>query len=176
MRNKALGFTLIVAAIVIFIAPRRADAYPFMIRHGYTGCAPCHIDPSGEGLLTEYGRAQSVILLSSRYGPADAEPGRIKNFLFGLVPTPSWLLLGGWVRDGYLVTTAQGNDIDHRFLQMRGDLAALFSYDWFRAYGSIGYASHSAAPLTRKTWITSSETGLNLISREFWLGVALDNQ
>jgi hypothetical protein len=174
MRAKAFGFVLLVLTFLVVAAPRRAHAYPFMIRHGYTGCGPCHIDPSGEGLLTEYGRVQSVTLLSSRYGgETDAEPGRIKDFLFGLVPTPSWLLLGGWVRDGYLVTTARGKDIDHRFLQMRGDLAALFSYDWFRAYGSIGYASHSSAPLTRDTWITSSETGINLVTREFWLGADL---
>jgi hypothetical protein len=177
MRSKRLGFLLVVATLIVFFCPRRADAYPFMIRHGYTGCAPCHVDPSGEGLLTEYGRAQSVVLLSSRYGrPADAEPGRISGFLFGLVPTPSWLLLGGWIRDGYLVTSAQGKVVDHRFLQMRGDLAAQASYESFRAYGSIGYASHSAAALSRKAWITSSETGLNVISREFWLGLDFDDQ
>ena len=31
-----------------------ARAYPWMIRHGYTGCTPCHTDPSGgAGALTE---------------------------------------------------------------------------------------------------------------------------
>src|SRR6476469_2502355 len=108
MPTKVLGFVLLVVTAIVLLVPRSADAYPCRIRHGYTGCAPCHVDPSGEGLLTEYGRAQSVVLLSSRYGDSDAEPGRIKDFLFGLVPTPSWLLLGGWVRDGYLVTTAMG--------------------------------------------------------------------
>jgi hypothetical protein len=173
MPAKAWGIVLVVTSLVVLFFSRRADAYPFMIRHGYTGCAPCHVDPSGEGLLTDSGRAQSVILLSTRYGAADAEPGRMKDFLFGLVPTPPWLLLGGWIRDGYLVTTVHGKDIDHRFLQMRGDLAAQVSYESFRAYGSIGYASHSSAPLTRQAWITSSETGLNLVSREFWLGLDL---
>ena len=176
MTTKVRAFFVVIATLIALFCPRRAGAYPFMIRHGYTGCAPCHIDPSGEGLLTEYGRAQSVVLLSSRYGAPDAEPGRIKDFLFGLVPTPSWLVLGGWVRDGYLVTTAQGKDIDHRFLQMRGDLAAQASYESVRAYGSIGYASPSSAPLTREAWITNSETGINLVSREFWLGFDLADQ
>jgi hypothetical protein len=175
MPTKALGYLLVVTLVAVF-SPRRAEAYPFMIRHGYTGCAPCHVDPSGEGLLTEYGRAQSVVLLSTRYGPPDTEPGQIKEFLFGLVPTPPWLLLGGWIREGYLVSTARGNVFDHRFLQMRGDLAAQASYESFRAYGSIGYASHSAAALSRKAWLTSSETGLNLVSREFWAGLDFADQ
>ena len=49
-----------------------AQAYPFMIRHGYTQCATCHTDPSGGTLLNEYGRAQSELLLSSIYGGGDA--------------------------------------------------------------------------------------------------------
>src|SRR6478609_5615506 len=131
-----LRYLAAVAVLVGLSWPSTARAYPFMIRHGYTGCASCHVDPSGEGLLTEYGRAQSVLLLSTRYGRApDAEPGRVADFLFGLVPTPSWLLLGGWVRDGYLWTTAEGSLVDHRFLQMRGDLAGQASFGVFRAYG-----------------------------------------
>src|SRR5690348_5745616 len=73
---------------VLLVGPRSAHAYYWMIRHSYTSCQPCHADPSGEGLLTQYGRAQSEILLSTRYGrAADREPGRAKDFLFG-VPTP----------------------------------------------------------------------------------------
>ena len=44
-----------------------------MIRHDYTGCATCHADPSGGGLLTLYGRAQSDLLLRMRYGEAAAK-------------------------------------------------------------------------------------------------------
>jgi hypothetical protein len=59
---------------------------------------------------------------------------------------------------------------------MRGDLAGQASFEAFRAYGSIGYASHGSTALSRQAWITSSDTGLNLVTREVWLGFALDQQ
>ena len=75
-------------AVMVF-APQ-VQAYPWMIRHEYTACATCHTDPSGAGLLTAYGRAQSSILLSSHYRQtSDEEPGREKDFLFGLAPLPA---------------------------------------------------------------------------------------
>ncbi|HKQ70188.1 MAG TPA: hypothetical protein VJT73_12655 [Polyangiaceae bacterium] len=166
---KALAFIGICALLVV---ASRAEAYPFMIRHGYTGCAPCHHDPSGEGLLTEYGRAASVLYLSTRYGGSvDEEPTRVKDFLFGIVPTPKWLALGGWIRDGYLVATSGGDVVDDRLLQMRADLAAEASVKAFRAYASLGYASHASAALSQKAWVTHSTTGPNLVAREYWIGV-----
>ena len=52
------------------------------------------------------------------------EPAKFDQFLFGLVPTPDFLNLGGWVRYGYLWNTVNGRLVDHRLLQMRVDLAA----------------------------------------------------
>jgi len=60
----------VVAAVGLFSTA--ASAYPTMIRNGYTQCATCHADPSGGTLLTPYGRAQSELLLSSRWGAAIA--------------------------------------------------------------------------------------------------------
>lgn len=45
-----------------------AQAYPWMIRHGYTNCSGCHADPSGGELLTLYGHAISYEVLSTRWG------------------------------------------------------------------------------------------------------------
>ena len=39
---------LVVAAIAAAWA-LPADAYPFMIQHGYSGCGECHVDPGGWG-------------------------------------------------------------------------------------------------------------------------------
>src|SRR5437762_945568 len=76
--------SLIVLAILL---PRPAAAYPWMIRHDYTGCTPCHADPSGAGLITAYGRAQGELLLRTRWsGKTDEEPGKIAQFAFGLIP------------------------------------------------------------------------------------------
>src|SRR5882672_11358835 len=90
-----------------------ASAYPTMIRHGYTQCASCHTDPSGGTLLTEYGRAQSQLLLSSRWGRAeDAEASAASKFLFGVLKTPDALTLGGWVREGYIWNVVDGKLVD----------------------------------------------------------------
>jgi hypothetical protein len=62
------------AALLCLLTPRRAEAYPWMIRHEYTGCGQCHADPSGGGLLTLYGRAQSELLLRTRYGHKASAP------------------------------------------------------------------------------------------------------
>src|SRR5258708_33126632 len=128
----------LVASLIVVALARPAHAYPWMIRHGHSACVPCHTDPSGEGILTEYGRAQGVILLASRYGaPSDREPGRINDFAFGLVPLPKWLLLQAWGRDGYLWTRSNGELVDHRFLFMRADLGAHASFGQFRAAGQL---------------------------------------
>jgi len=60
--------SLLVVALFVALFPSRAHAYPWMIKHGYSGCPVCHADPSGGELLTAYGRAQSELLLRMHYG------------------------------------------------------------------------------------------------------------
>ena len=146
-----------------------ASAYPTMIRHGYTQCAACHTDPSGGTLLTQYGRAQSELLLSSRWGAAkEAEPGAASNFLFGLLRTPDSMALGGWVREGYIWNTVDGKLVDDRALQMRTSVAADVRVGPLRAAAELGYASARTAQLAT---VTRNQDGGNLVSREHWIGV-----
>jgi hypothetical protein len=42
-----------------------------MIRHGFSGCAQCHLDPSGGGLLNDFGLGAASDLLRSHYGSAE---------------------------------------------------------------------------------------------------------
>src|SRR5580765_4457787 len=83
--------------LALFLSPAPANAYPWMIKHGYSTCTPCHADPSGSGLLTEYGRAQGELLLRTRYGAkkgeGEEEAGKVAGFLWGAVKPPEWLLL-----------------------------------------------------------------------------------
>ena len=160
------------AALAILTTTRDAAAYPWMIRHGYGACAACHADPSGAGLLTVYGRAQSELLLSTRYrAPAEEEePSSFQRAFFGLLPLPSNVLIGGWVRNGYLWNTRGGNLVDNRFLQMRADLGAQVTLGRFRASGTIGFARAESAPFAQQAWVTTSKDGPNLVSREHWLG------
>ncbi|WP_146649484.1 hypothetical protein [Labilithrix luteola] len=158
---------------------RAASAYAWMIRHEYNGCVQCHADPSGGGLLTEYGRAQGVVLLASRYGKdaTDEEPGKIKDFAFGLVPLPSPLLLGGDYRllnfNQHLSVPGAPSTTTSRWIQMQADLEGQLTFGRFRANGSIGY-DHNGAQAAA---ITHRQTD-NLISRVHWLGVDLgsDNE
>jgi len=159
---------IVVAAVGLLSTA--ASAYPTMIRHGYTQCASCHTDPSGGTLLTQYGRAQSELLLSSRWGAAkEAEPAAASKFLFGLLEVPDPVALGGWVREGYIWNTADGKLVDDRALQMRASLAADVRVGPVRAAAEIGYAS---ARTTRLATVTRNEDGANLVSREHWVGLA----
>jgi hypothetical protein len=146
-----------------------AQAYPWMIRHGYTGCGPCHTDPSGgAGALTEYGRAQSDLLLRTRYGSSAEEADRT-SALLGFVTLPEQARLGGDFREAYLSNQSAGAPAQHQWITMRADLYGDFKFGRFRAAGSIGYVPQGdlTASLT-----TSPQD--NVVSREHWLGAELD--
>jgi hypothetical protein len=162
---------LAVAAAGALVA-RPARAYPWMIRHEYQGCVPCHADPSGAGLLTAYGRSMADLVLRTRYGaPPTDEPPVYTRFLWG-VPTPDWLLLGASFRGGVetqqlLGATPPASWVTHP-LQMEADLKAQVTVDRFRVYGSIGYLHEKGVPTHLTTFAQD-----NLVSREHWVGVDL---
>jgi len=141
--------------------PGTAFAYPDMIRHGYTGCAQCHTDPSGGGVLTAYGRAQTEVLLATPYG-APREPGKEAEFLFGALGLPGALALQGDVRSVFVPRPGA-----LRYILMQADLRGAVSAGILRAGGSLGAVSegaHMARVTTGDTW--------NAVSREHWLGIA----
>lgn len=162
----------VVASIIGFWAIP-AQAYPWMIRHGETGCAICHTDPSGAGLLNPWGRAQSELLLSTRYGHVDesADASRLSGALFGLVPLPQQLDVGGWLRGGYIWVNSGGVLVDKRALLMRADLGAQLRIDRFRASATIGYATSDAAAQSQQAYLIRP----HVVSREHWAGADLDD-
>ena len=106
--NRLSAIVVVVVGLVAFALP--ATAYPTMVRHGYASCQACHVDPSGEGQLTIYGRAQSDLLV--QWQPqglaADAAPPSTTEFLFGLIALPEVLNLSGNVRGGALYNVILG--------------------------------------------------------------------
>src|SRR5580692_2216384 len=115
----------IAAGATLFLVAAPAQAYPWMIRHGYTGCTPCHSDPSGgAGVLTEYGRAQSDLLLRMRYGEGteSGEADRTAGFLAGLVPLPEQLRLEGDFREAFYSNQVEDAPVLQQFITMRADL------------------------------------------------------
>jgi hypothetical protein len=163
--SLALSFALF---LVFSAISRPAEAYPWMIRQGTTGCQQCHGDPSGAGALTTYGREQSDLTLRTRYGtPSDTASDRA-GFLFGAVDPPDWLLPGGSFRAGVIHVAPQGIPSDTRAVQMQSDLRAMIvAENGFRAGVSAGFMAKGAQP----SWVTNSPEG-NLVSREHWAGYA----
>ena len=158
----ALAFLLLIAAVV-FLAPRSAQAYPWMIRHDYTGCATCHVDPSGGGVLTEYGAAQGDILLRTRYGASAADPDvtPAAGFLWGAVKPPAWFLPSGSIRTLTYADKIGSAGLGVGLVLMQADLRAAIVKGGFRADGSIGFVNveGSAASLSG-----------GVVSREYWAG------
>src|SRR5580700_6713649 len=154
--------------LVLLLSTSTAHAYPWMIRHGYTGCMPCHTDPSGgAGALTEYGRAQSDLLLRMRYGEStdSGEADKTSGLLFGLIaPLPDQVRLGGDFREAFYSNKTEGAPVNQEFITMRADLYGDVKVGRFRAAGSIGYVPQGDLPAALTTGATD-----NVVSREHWL-------
>jgi hypothetical protein len=169
-RAVDLRLALVVAALIgSSLLAARAEAYPWMIRHGHDGCVSCHVDPSGSGLLTSYGREQGDEELTMRYGRTEE---RKAGLLWGHVDPPDWLLLGGGFRAAFLATKVSGAPAgaagappagwSPTVILMQADLRAGVRRGPLRASGTLGVISNDSY---------ASVVG-NLVSREHWVGYA----
>jgi len=166
------GYFAAAVAVAVAIWPKPAEAYPWVIRNDYTGCAVCHVDPSGSGLLTQYGRAQGQLLLRTPYSSTppgqEREPGSVANFAWGAFDwahIPDWLLLGGIFRGAYLGTKIPNRDWDVRYIQMQADLLAGLSLGHVRASASLGVLPSGGKPA-----VVTNIGSWSLVSREHWIG------
>jgi hypothetical protein len=171
---KLIVWIACLAALVVATAwTRPCAAYPWMIRHEYTGCAVCHTDPSGGFLTTEYGRAQTQTLLSTfGRGPEGNEVDGRSQFLLGAVKLPQWLNLGASVRDMYMYNKPSKSAGQSSNILMQSDLRAMVNVGSFEAAGSLGYQHEGG----QASWVTSRLKGDNLVSREFWVGYNFDEE
>lgn len=144
-----------------------ALAYQWMIRHGYAGCAACHVDPSGAGVLEPYGALTADVLLRTQYSEAaDGGDGSLGEFAFGQVALPEPLRLKGDVRGLMLTRKIETLPIERDLIWMQADFAAALRLGSFAASASVGYADEGAtfAALTR-------DAKHNLVSRQHWVGL-----
>ncbi len=166
MKRILLGALLALTFMLVTLAPRSAAAYPWMIRHEYANCATCHADPSGGGLLTDYGRAQGEILMRTPFfRKADDEPGKAADFLFGAFKVPAPLLLGGDFRTLFLRVMPAGSEATNDFFLMQADLQAQLTIGRFRTNASVGFGRRGAEGAR----ITRFDEN-NLVSRVHWIG------
>jgi len=177
MRRRAnppvgLRFALVLALLVVAgLSAKPAYAYPWMIKHGYTNCAQCHVDPSGGGTLTDYGRGQGEILVRTHYKEMTEAPGKAADFAFGVVKLPEPLSLQADLRGLVIPDPANVEAI-----LMQADIRAALQLgpasnpNLFTASAAIGPVSQGAEP----AWITHNpaDPGWNLTSREYWAGVS----
>lgn len=174
----------LVAAAFLCLLPSAADAYPWMIRHDYTGCAVCHVDPSGAGLLTDYGRAQNVLLMQMNYGAPirNEEAPSYAGFAFGVIPLPDWLLAQVTFRGAEFwvaevtpptLTSPSMTLSNTQFLMMLLDARAEVKFGIFRAAGSLGWGT---TPFTLPAAVLTNADGTNeLLARDYWVGLQLDD-
>ena len=135
-----------------------------MVRHHYLSCASCHVDPSGGTTLTEYGRAQSDVLVRWKPGAkaeASEEVDPSTRFLWA-VPLPEWLLISGNIRSGLMANAPGGV----RPLLMATEFRAALLMGPFVASGSLGFGYKGSGPASVVSWGDPA-----LVSREHWLGL-----
>lgn len=163
-------------ALAVVAVSGSASAFPWMVRHNYASCAACHVDPSGSGQLTQYGRAQSDVLL--RWKPVKTkadEDGEIPpsaNFLWFL-ELPEAVNLSGNFRGGPLFTLVPTPAV--RPVPMAADLNATFNLGPVVLHGSTGvgfYARRNSGPAAILPACTpgSSTCPVQWVAREFWAG------
>jgi hypothetical protein len=188
-RGMTRALLLVAAVLSVLLTPGRADAYTWMIRHSYAGCGVCHADPSGGEVLTPYGRAQSDLLLRTRYGGSGADDdGVAKSAEFlGLIALPDPLLLGGSARIASVLTLGgaepaqsgqaqqqqQDSGSDFRWFPMQLDMYGQFRVGSFFAGGSVGLAKVDVgSPHARAAQVTTGQGKVyNLLSRNHYVGM-----
>jgi hypothetical protein len=144
-------------------------AYPATVGHGYTRCATCHYNPSGNGPLTDYGRSLGAVAVADRpfWLEDDNQASETSGFL-GPAKLPSWLRPSGDFRAMVIVPNLGSNftDPEPRFLVMQaeGNLVLKAFRDRLFAVGTLGYIPDPASFGPQ----AAAETP-NVISREHYL-------
>lgn len=117
----------LLVVLVLVLAGGRAFAYPqFQLSKDQT-CTGCHLKPSGGGLLNENGMnvAENISQLGTK-----------PELMYGAIPLPDWLSVGGDVRSilGYV----QAPQRYLLWLLMQGDVQAAARVKNFTIYATVG--------------------------------------
>jgi hypothetical protein len=91
--------------VVALFYCKPAQAYAWMIKHGYSKCGTCHTDPSGGETLNHMGRVQAAALLSWQDGGLTTP--ELARFAFGALPEPGPLRLGASYRHMLVYSAAK---------------------------------------------------------------------
>jgi hypothetical protein len=176
MRPLGLGPLLLVLAVTS-TASVDADAYPWLINHGYAKCAACHVDPSGSGQLTQYGAALHDLTVRWHADPREiesGEPSPLSSALFGL-PQPEWLSISGNLRAAGMATATTAPVAQPRAfpLLMASDVYATVNLAPVVAHITLGYGLMGRNPgiVGPAAAVVLGDGQHALMSRAHWLGV-----
>lgn len=163
-------------AVAVGLSASSAAAFPWMVKHDYQSCAVCHVDPSGAGQLTPYGRAQSDVLLRWKLKKPTAEeaqePSPTTRFLW-FIDLPEVLNLSGNFRGGALIPI--GNQV--RPLMMAADLYGTVKVDRFVFHATTGVGLRNVGPAAILP-ACGGDTPCNAqwVAREFWAGATFADE
>jgi hypothetical protein len=149
-----------------------------MIKHGFFKCGSCHTDVSGGEALTHMGRAEAEQLLSWS-ASSDRAPHGYSQFLFGALPEPDGLRLGGSYRHMLLYTARDGRTPSATAqFPMQADVYGQARAGMFSAGGSLGVARGITGSANARAAQINRELGEGwlLLSRSHFLGVQLDER
>jgi hypothetical protein len=158
-----------------------AWAFPWMVKHGYGSCAACHVDPSGSGQLTQYGRAQADVLVRWRTQPRkdEEEVPKSANFLW-FVELPELLNLSGNFRYASLIRPGATPFVP---LLMATDLYATVNIGPVVAHVTTGVGTYTTRNVVQNSGpaaiapICDPGSGMQCsvqwLAREFWVGAKL---
>jgi hypothetical protein len=144
----------IVLSVTSLLATATVHAFPELVRHGYSNCVTCHINPGGSGVLNAYGRALSLEALTSAGTEEETE------FAWGKIKTPEWLSATLMARSLSFIRDTR-TSIDGRTLLMQLDGEVAASSEKFTASVTGGFQDSrtGAAPFAlRRGYITYRPT------------------
>ncbi|HTL37276.1 MAG TPA: hypothetical protein VL326_29285 [Kofleriaceae bacterium] len=122
---------ILVIAVVLALAGR-AYAYPQFQPGSDVTCTGCHISPDGAGLLNENGLGVLDGLAWKQWNDA---------FMYGKVPTPDWLQLGGDFRG--VAGLFYQHELAAGAFPMQGEIQARAAKDAFSAYLNVGFRGYN---------------------------------
>ncbi len=158
---------------LLCLASSTAMAFPWMVKHDYASCASCHVDPSGGGQLSKYGRAQADVLvrwkLTKPVSRKEEEVPASANFLWFL-ELPDALNLSGNLRSGALIRPAAATPVIPMF--MAYDLYATVNVLNFVGHATAGVGIRNAqlAAIAPQCDASAGPCGVQAVAREYWGG------
>jgi hypothetical protein len=140
---RSLLITATVQLALLVSSSQKAEAYPELIRHGYSNCVSCHVNLGGGGVLNEYGRALSLEALSTWGSEEEAKTA------YGLFAQPEWLNSAVEVR-GLSMAIDQPQALTLRSILMQADLEGAVTLGNFTVLATAGYLEAEDAFVSRR--------------------------